>query len=139
MMDTRPEGRFATALDRAMREKRITKKNLAAATGISYEHIRKLVKGVAYPSRYAMKEICELLSLDVNKMQQLLVSDRIENKFGGIPHQILGKHPELSLLAPMWDNLTAEQKHIIKMTVKNLAEENVQTRMDSAPALAHAV
>lgn len=123
-VDIRPEGRFANALAAAMRDQKIEIRELASKLGTSYEHIRKLVKGVAFPSRWLLKEICDELSLDYSNTEQMVVADRIENKWGGIPHQLVGKHPELSLLAPMWDALTDDQKDMVKSTVRNFAVQN---------------
>ena len=60
----------------------------------------------------------------LRKMESLLVADHVEQKYGGIPHALAGKHPELSLLAPSWDLLTPEQKHSFRIQIKSVAEAN---------------
>jgi len=134
-----PEGRLARALVERMNALDLTIKDLARATGLSYEHIRKLVKGAAYPSRLALSELCRALKLDSRKMEGLGVADRMEQKYGGIPHALTGKHPELSLLAQSWDVLTPDQKSSFRIQIRSVAAANqkqspARKPMDSATA-----
>jgi transcriptional regulator with XRE-family HTH domain len=119
-----PEGRLAQALAERMNHLDLTIRQLAERSGLTYEHIRKLVKGAAHPSSLALREVCGVLNLDVAAMERLAVADRIEKKYGGIPHALAGKHPELSLLAPWWDRLTQEQKEFFRIEIKSVAESN---------------
>jgi transcriptional regulator with XRE-family HTH domain len=132
-VDATPESRLARALVERMNELDLTVKRLAERTGLSYEHIRKLVKGVAYPSKLALRELCRVLSLDLKNMETLLVADHIEEKYGGIPHALAGKHPELSLLAQSWDLLTPEQKDSFRIQIKSVAEANQRLSASRKP------
>lgn len=118
------KGRLARALTARMNELDLTVRQIAERTGLTYEHIRKLVRGEAYPSKLALREICSVLGLDVRQMETLAVADRVESKYGGIPHALAGKHPELSLLAPWWDRLTADQKESFRVQIRSVAEAN---------------
>lgn len=118
------EGRLARALSARMAEVGATLRGLSGRTGLTYEHVRKLVKGEAYPSKLALREVCAALNLDAGKMEALAIADRVERKYGGIPHALAGKHPELSLLAPWWDQLTPEQKESFCVQIKSVAEAN---------------
>ncbi len=118
------EGRLAQMLAERMNELDLTIRQVAERTGLTYEHIRKLVKGAASPSKLALHEICRALELDAEETEKLAVADRIERKYGGIPHALVGKHPELSLLAPWWDLLTEEQKAAFRVQIKSVAEAN---------------
>ena len=119
-----PKGRLASALVDRMNELELSIKDVAARSGLTYEHIRKLVKGEAYPSRLALQELCEVLALDQPAMDQLAIADRLEHKYGGIPHAHAGRHPELSLLARWWDLLTEEQKDSFRIQIRSVAESN---------------
>ena len=68
--------------------------------------------------------MCRVLRLDRDEMETLAVADRIEKKYGGIPHALAGQHPELSLLAPWWDMLTQEQKDLFRIEIRSVAEAN---------------
>ena len=70
---------------------------------------------------------------DPKEMDQLAVADRIEKKYGGIPHALAGKHPELSLLARSWDLLTEEQKTSFRIQIKSVAESNQQAAAARKP------
>ncbi len=130
-----PRGRLAATLVDGMNRLDLTLKEVALRTGLTYEHIRKLAKGEAFPSALALRELCRVLDLDEEKMQELTVSDRIERKYGGIPHALAGKHPELSLLAPWWDQLTEEQKQSFRIQIQSVAEANQHApRKPAAPA-----
>lgn len=133
-VELKPEGRLAHALVGRMNELDLTVRQLAERAGLSYEHIRKLVKGAASPSRLTLRELCRVLQMDANQMQSLAVADRIEKKYGGIPHALAGKHPELSLLAPWWDKLTEEQKTSFRIQIKSVAEANQREVARPKPA-----
>jgi transcriptional regulator with XRE-family HTH domain len=132
-VDATPESRLARALVERMNELDLTVKQVAERTALSYEHIRKLVKGLAYPSRLALRELCRVLSLDLKNMETLLVADHVEEKYGGIPHALAGKHPELSLLAQSWDLLTPEQKDSFRIQIKSVAEANQRLSSSRKP------
>ena len=125
-VDIRPHGRLARALVERMNQLDLTIRQLAQHTGLTYEHIRKLVKGEAHPSRLALQELCRVLQLEPARLETLAVADRIEKKYGGIPHALAGQHPELSLLAPWWDMLTEEQKDLFRIEIRSVAEANRQ-------------
>ncbi len=128
-----PEGRLAQALVRRMNELDLTVKHLAERSGLTYEHIRKLVKGAAFPSTLALRELSRILALDSQEMESLVVADRIEKKYGGIPHALTGKHPQLSLLAPWWDALSEEQKTSFRIQIKSVAEANQHVAASRKP------
>ncbi|HSB74808.1 MAG TPA: helix-turn-helix transcriptional regulator [Terriglobales bacterium] len=123
-VDLSPQGRLSRALVERMNQLDLTIRQLAQHTGLTYEHIRKLAKGEAHPSRLALRELCRVLQLDPAHMESLAVADRIEKKYGGIPHALAGRHPELSLLAPWWDMLTQEQKDFFRIEIRSVAEAN---------------
>ena len=118
------DGRLARALAERMNELDLTIKDVAASSGLTYEHVRKLVKGEAYPSRLALRELCRVLKLENAEMDQLAIADRLEKKYGGIPHALAGRHPELSLLERSWDLLTADQKESFRIQIRSVAESN---------------
>jgi transcriptional regulator with XRE-family HTH domain len=133
-VEIQPEGRFAQALADRMNERDVPVRQLAERTGLTYEHLRKLVKGDAFPSKLALREICRVLDLVFDEIHPLVVADRIEKKYGGIPHALAGKHPELSLLARSWDLLTAEQKDMFRIQIKSVAESNQKVAARPKPA-----
>src|ERR1051325_6488060 len=112
-------GRLARALTGRMNELDLSIRDVASSSGLTYEHVRKLVKGEAYPSRLALRELCRVLTLDHSQMDELAIADRLEKKYGGIPHALAGRHPELSLLEQWWDVLTEEQKDSFRIQIRS--------------------
>ena len=133
-VELQPQGRLARALVERMNQLDLTIRQLAQRSGLTYEHIRKLAKGEAHPSRLALQELCRLLQLDRSRMESLAIADRIEKKYGGIPHALAGNHPELSLLAPWWDMLTPEQKELFRIEIRSVAEANRRQQPLRKPA-----
>ncbi len=129
----RPAGRLAQSLVDRMNALDLTIKDVAARCGLTYEHIRKLVKGDAYPSPLALREVCRVLALESAEMEALAVADRLEKKYGGIPHVLAGHHPELSLLARWWDLLTDEQKNSFRIQIRSVAEANQRLAAQRRP------
>lgn len=137
VVNSHSSGRLARALAERMNQLDLSIKDLALRSGLTYEHVRKLAKGEAYPSRLALRELCRVLTLDDVQMDQLAIADRLEKKYGGIPHALAGRHPELSLLEPWWDLLTEEQKDSFRIQIRSVAESNqklVTTRRPVARA-----
>src|SRR5258706_15714269 len=121
-VDFQPEGRFAQALVDGMNARDLTIRQLAERSGMTYEHIRKLAKGAAYPSKLALRELCHVLDLDERRMDMLAVADRLEKKYGGIPHELAGKHPGVLVVARWGGVLTEEKKNRFCIQIKNVGE-----------------
>jgi hypothetical protein len=82
---------------------------LAEATGITYEHARKLVRGDTFPSKLLLPQIVKVLGLDKQKMQNMVISDRLRKEFGGIPDALAGKTPRMVKIEAVLEKLTDEQ------------------------------
>jgi transcriptional regulator with XRE-family HTH domain len=123
-MKSKRKSRFAKEMWARMHAKGLTLKDLATLINMSYEHMRKIASGEAYPSKWALRDVCAALDINLDEAQNLLIADRIEGKWGGIPYSMVGKHPELSMLAPFWDNLTNDQKATFRGMIESMAAEN---------------
>lgn len=129
-----PQGRLAHSLVERMNQLDLTLRQVSERTSLTYEHVRKLAKGAAFPSRLALRELCRVLSLDLAEMDRRAIADRLEKKYGGIPAALAGRHPELSLLAPWWDLLTEEQKTSFRIQIRSVAESNQRLASQRKPA-----
>lgn len=87
--------------------------DLAVSTGTTYEHTRKLCHGLAFPSKYLLVTICEELGLDLAKMKQLLITDKIQRTYGEIPEALTGKDPRFAQIEHLLPKITEEQFNII--------------------------
>lgn len=124
LVDLEPQGRFATKMVGAMEQKGVTLTDLAERLDASYEHCRKLAKGIAYPSKYLTKLICKELGLDLAEAEELIVADKFEHQFGDAGFRFMGRNPELADIEKHWPSLTADQKAYITTTVEALAKQN---------------
>jgi len=76
------KGQFAVALDDALEDRGRGMPWLAKQVGSTYEHIRKLSHSLAFPSQRLLKEICRALELNEEATWNLVVADKIEQKYG---------------------------------------------------------
>ncbi len=123
-VDIEPTGRFGTGLRSAMDAKGLSARDLADRAKITYEHVRKLIRGDAYPSKSLLRVICQELDWDPERALQLSHTDKIERKFGGVPAMLAGKNPELSEIERHWEYLNDEQKNTVKVLIAALADRN---------------
>jgi transcriptional regulator with XRE-family HTH domain len=86
-------GRFGNMLATALDKKGISLRDLAVATDYSYENMRKLVRGDAWPSEAHLKDLCKILSphMSFAEAQQAATTDRIEHKHGSDGLKSLGR------------------------------------------------
>ncbi len=78
---------------------------LAAAVGVSYEHARKLAKGLTPPSQDLCERVARVLHIDAAEAWTLVQEDKLEQKFGTAlrrkgkaPVSLSGKECSRSLL-----------------------------------------
>jgi predicted transcriptional regulator len=123
--------RFAQAFNAHIQEVGLTLLEVSDKTGVSYEHVRKLSRGLACPSRLMLKALCDALQLDHHEMTKLVTVDRIHSQFGHIPEEIVGKNPALAKIESMWPLLSDEQRACLE------AQAQVLVEMNKAKAIAH--
>ena len=61
--------------------------------GTSYEYTRRLRNGLAFPSKLLFKEVCRTLKLNPETMRALIIKDRLQQKYGGVPSVLTGERP----------------------------------------------
>src|SRR5437879_36011 len=120
-----PKGRFAQALIAGLNEKGMTKNDLAAKLEISYEYVRKMEQGRGWPSRLLLKEICKLLGLKEEAMQDLIAEDQLEKKYGKAGMKAIGKDPRAGQLESAGLKLlNKEQFGMVLNMVEGLSKGN---------------
>lgn len=119
-----PVKRFSAKMQAQMRLHNLTYRDVSEFLGLHYEHIRKLANGYALPSRVTLQKLAEILQVRMAELEKLVVADRIEMKFGKIPFQLIGSHPELGPLESLWRQLTKPQKEMVKMQIEAFAQFN---------------
>jgi transcriptional regulator with XRE-family HTH domain len=124
-----PSGRFATKLVELADHKGMSLKDLAIKTNATYEHMRKLVKGLSYPSKYLLDVLVKALGADKEELQKLIAADEIERKYGKIPALLSGKNPEMTEVEKSgYLLLTAEHKRTVLDMISMLARQDRQAK-----------
>jgi transcriptional regulator with XRE-family HTH domain len=114
-------GQFGDAIQDAMAKQGKSIQDLANALEVTYEHARRLVKGMAFPSKPILKEVCKYLSLNVEQMNQSLVADKLKHKYGTVPQKIYGANPKLERITQNLLKLNDEQFDMVSRMVESAA------------------
>jgi|ERR1019366_1362303 transcriptional regulator with XRE-family HTH domain len=126
--------RFGEMLQNAMADKDMSIRDLAEQIGSTYEYMRKLVRGLALPSRYMLNTLVPLLKFDRDAADRLIAADKIEKQHGSIPLELSGKDPELEPLERDWKSLTDQQKELLMSQFKSFIVTNKKHRVHAGRA-----
>jgi len=121
---------FAAALSDQMKVKGWDIAKLARELETSYEYARRLTVGRSFPSRFALKSICKMLGLDYGAMWQLVLSDKIQQKYGAVP----GKNPRFAELERLLPNITEDQFQTLLGMVEGWAARNRNNAVEATVA-----
>jgi len=119
--------RFATVLNERMREKGMSIRELAGLVGVTYEHARRLSRGLSVPSRYMCRVICEALDLNFAEVYPGVVKDSVERRYGKSvkPEEIDG---HVDPVHKLWGRLTPSQQRDFFTQMESLADRNNKER-----------
>ncbi|MGE0405911.1 MAG: hypothetical protein AB7O65_06405 [Candidatus Korobacteraceae bacterium] len=93
-----------------MEQHAVTISQIAEAVESTYEHARKVVKGLAFPSKPMLRTISELLRIERTELEKLSLEDRLNHKFGKAAASMGGRNPELQELEIAWPYLSEQHK-----------------------------
>ena len=116
--EDRPLGQLGETLSDVLEKDHKTLHDFARSIGTTYEHARKLVKGMAFPSRLLLKEICRVLTLNFDEMDRLLVEDKLRFKYGPRYAEALGEDPRYEEVKHDIAVLSPENWILIKNMIK---------------------
>lgn len=102
--------------------KRITIRDLANATGYSYEHIRKVYVGEPVGSRDLNRLICGVLGLDEEQMWLLAARQKMERRFRDQALNLAP--PEDELVRSAWQHLSPKNKGELRKIVEGMVLSN---------------
>jgi transcriptional regulator with XRE-family HTH domain len=117
-------GRFAVAVNNKLEQKGWSVLRLAQKLDATYEHVRKIAKGLTFPSKLFLKEICRVLGLDFDEMIKLVVADKIEKRYGDIPVELAGKTPRFTKIERLLPALTEEQFQTVVGILQDMDRRN---------------
>lgn len=116
-------------LQNVMADKNVSIRDLAEHIGSTYEYMRKLVRGLALPSKYMLNTLAPYLGFDIEAAQRLIAADKIIKQHGVIPLELSGKDPELEPLERDWQSLSREQKATIMSLFHSFIAQNKRNRV----------
>jgi transcriptional regulator with XRE-family HTH domain len=105
-----PQAPLAALIAGKMREMGVSIKDLAGALEISYEHARRVVRGLCAPSKTLLTAICEALEVDLAQAERIASLDEMRAKYGNLVAESAGKNAALEPIERVWDLLTPEQQ-----------------------------
>ena len=109
--------RFAPALSQAIKRRGITLTELAQSVDSSYEHMRRLSCGHAYPSRRLLRSIAENLGQDFDSLEMLVEWDKIHDDYRCIP-KFLQCREEMKPLGNLLPRLSPMGQEIVFAAAK---------------------
>jgi transcriptional regulator with XRE-family HTH domain len=119
-----PRTQLAELLTSKMEEQGMTMNELAEKLDVTYEHVRRIVRGEGIPSKYVLKLIAEVFKFKYHDLEKIAVSDKIKKKYGSIPAELAGKDPTLEPLEKLWFKLHEEQRAALIDMASSFARRN---------------
>lgn len=123
-MTAQTASKFSTAIQHALAEKKLAIRDLMEATETTYEHTRRLVKGLAHPSPRLVKDIAKFLGLDAKQLQTYATEDRIVGKYGKSSLVVAGRNPEQQAIEIAWPYLSEASKATLISMAQTMAKND---------------
>lgn len=124
-----PKTLTAQLVSEAMEVKNIDKKELASQADTTYEHIRKILAGDSFPSKYLIRVLSDVLGIKKSELDQAVVADQIRHRYGKIPALLSGKNPDLEPVERVWGMLTKDQQDTFVAQMEAVAKKNKRDRV----------
>lgn len=118
------QGQFGKAMEEALKKRHMTLSSFAESMGISYEHSRRLMKSLAYPSRALFEKVCRILELNPAHAKELLTADKLRYKYGDVQLKLAGRNPKTYDLETMIADLPPAQIELLKGIVRTMLDSN---------------
>lgn len=107
-----------------MEEKGLSIKDLAVKLDITYEHVRRIVRGEGVPAKYSLRAICEILGISFREAERVATADKVRKKYGASYLEVQGKKPSLEPLERIWEALTNDQQKDIIVMAQGWVKRN---------------
>jgi len=115
---------LADLISAAMTENNVSIRGLAEQVDMTYEHVRRIVRGENVPANVVLRAICTKLGIDYKEAEKLAVAAKIVSQYGNIPYELAGKNPELVPIENAWPTLRKEQKDAVLAMVRSFSIQN---------------
>jgi transcriptional regulator with XRE-family HTH domain len=123
-IDIEPKGRFSTALKISVETAGLSLTDLAQRVDSTYEHMRKLVAGRAFPSQSLLRSLANELKADRGKWLELIEADKLFHKYKTLPAQ-LKISPELEPFEALIPRLSPQSRDTLLAMAKTLVRQEM--------------
>jgi len=118
-----------------MKEVPLSPTELATELDVVYETVRGILKGDRPPSKLLLREICRVLTLDFETMNEMLVTEQIKRKFDRVP-AMRKSDPGLQSVEEAWPLLLPEEKeHVVLLVEKYADRKQKHQPLSSVPRI----
>jgi transcriptional regulator with XRE-family HTH domain len=100
--------------------------------GLSYEHLRKIIKGNTIPSTWVLEAISRTLGIPYPKLLETHQNSEAKMKYGKTVLQSLKLSPELYEIDELIRSLTKDQREMVLNHMRSLAAGNVANSRSAA-------
>jgi hypothetical protein len=98
-------------------------RELAAALDITYEHVRRMVRGANLPSKILHREIARTFKVALSEVDRKAKEDKFQREYGeGSPVPLFD--PEVEAIAKAWTLFSEEQKAEMMSLLKKLLHDS---------------
>ena len=115
---------FAEALLSALKTRNLEINEFSKLVDITYEHARKISKGLSFPSKHLLRTICVVLDLSLEQMQRKVTIDKLRKKHGTVPLELAGKDPKFEKFEHLLLLLDDSQIEDLYLIARAMAHRN---------------
>ena len=122
--DEVPRTQIAVRLQQAMDAEKFSINDAAREFDLTYEYVRRVVRGLNIPSKTVLILFCQRFKWDYKEMENLLVQDRFRarnGEFGAVAQQF---EPEVQPFERGWSMLDSNQKGILLAQLQLFLAQN---------------
>lgn len=105
-----------------MNEAGVSPRQLAQSVRLSYEQVRKLIKGRCLPSESTLERVCISLDLSKRDMKHRVGRDRMVFKFGDAAWTYWGINPKAGSLYILFPLLTKDEQELMRFQIMAFVE-----------------
>lgn len=108
-----PPTQIANLLKQEMDEENLSLNDLAKEFGLTYEYMRRVVRGINVPSKTVLKLLSNRFKWNYKDVEALLVQDRFRLRNGEAGAIAQSFNPEVEPFEKAWHLLEPEQKNLL--------------------------
>jgi DNA-binding XRE family transcriptional regulator len=134
-VEIKPTTPLSLAIYTRMKDASLSSKQLANGVDVHYETMRGILKGDRPPTKRLLRDICRVLTMDFEDMNEMLITEQMKRKFGRVPAP-RKNDPELRSIEEAWPSLLPDEKeHIILLVERYVVQKQRQQFVAPTPRI----